>query len=327
MSFLAALLLWYFSISDVKGFAFTLGLTTIIDVVVVFLFTKPMVTILARTKFFSSGHPLSGLDPARSAPGRPGGRECQERGPPLEGGMMASLGQLGGRLYRGEVSINFVGRQRTWYTISGLILLIAIVALSTRWLNFSVNFKGGSVLQFGARCHPRPAAQRGGQLARGQPGDSPARRQRQRLADPERQAGLRPAPAGGARNTQQRRQGPWRHRRLQSQLRRRTWGSEITGKALKALIVFLVVIVIYLSITLMEDGHRRVRGADTDIVITVGVYSLFGFTVSPASVIGLLTILGYSLYDTVVVFDKVRENTAGLLGPAGAPTARRPTSR
>jgi preprotein translocase subunit SecD len=65
VSFLAALLLWYFSISDVKGFAFTLGLTTLIDVVVVFLFTKPMVTILARTKFFSSGHPMSGLDPAR----------------------------------------------------------------------------------------------------------------------------------------------------------------------------------------------------------------------------------------------------------------------
>jgi preprotein translocase subunit SecD len=65
VSFLAALLLWYFSISDVKGFAFTLGLTTLIDVVVVFLFTKPMVTILARTKFFSSGHKLSGLDPAR----------------------------------------------------------------------------------------------------------------------------------------------------------------------------------------------------------------------------------------------------------------------
>jgi preprotein translocase subunit SecD len=65
VSFLAALLLWYFSISDVKGFAFTLGLTTLIDIVVVFLFTKPMVTILAKTRFFSSGHPLSGLDPAR----------------------------------------------------------------------------------------------------------------------------------------------------------------------------------------------------------------------------------------------------------------------
>jgi len=65
VSFLAAILLYYFSIGEVKGFAYTLGLTTIIDVVVVFLFTKPMVTLLARTSFFGNGHPLSGLDPAR----------------------------------------------------------------------------------------------------------------------------------------------------------------------------------------------------------------------------------------------------------------------
>lgn len=65
VSFLAALMLWYFSIDQVKGFAFTLGLTTVIDIVVVFLFTHPMVTILARTKFYGEGHPLSGLDPAR----------------------------------------------------------------------------------------------------------------------------------------------------------------------------------------------------------------------------------------------------------------------
>ena len=65
VSFLAASLLWYFAIGDVKGFAFTLGLTTVIDVIVVFLFTKPMVTLLARTRFFGDGHRLSGLDPAR----------------------------------------------------------------------------------------------------------------------------------------------------------------------------------------------------------------------------------------------------------------------
>ena len=65
VSFIAALLLYYFSIGEVKGFAYTLGLTTIIDVVVVFLFTHPMVTLLARTSFYGSGHPLSGLDPAR----------------------------------------------------------------------------------------------------------------------------------------------------------------------------------------------------------------------------------------------------------------------
>jgi preprotein translocase subunit SecD len=65
VSFLAALMLWIFAIGDVQGFAFTLGLTTLIDVIVVFLFTKPMITLLARTKFFGQGHPLSGLDPAR----------------------------------------------------------------------------------------------------------------------------------------------------------------------------------------------------------------------------------------------------------------------
>jgi len=65
VSFLAALLLYYFAIGEVKGFAYTLGLTTLIDIVVVFLFTKPMVTLLARTKFFGNGHPMSGLDPAR----------------------------------------------------------------------------------------------------------------------------------------------------------------------------------------------------------------------------------------------------------------------
>ena len=93
-----------------------------------------------------------------------------------------------------------------------------------------------------------------------------------------------------------------------------TWGSQITSKAVEALIIFLVVIVIYLSIAF--EWRMAVAAFVAllhDIVITIGVYALTGFSVSPTSVIGLLTILGYSLYDTVVVFDKVRENTAGLL--------------
>jgi len=81
VSFLAAALLYYFAIGDVKGFAFTLGLTTVIDVAVVFLFTKPMVTLLARTRFFSSGHPMSGLDPARLGARNPwrGGKRVPAR--------------------------------------------------------------------------------------------------------------------------------------------------------------------------------------------------------------------------------------------------------
>jgi preprotein translocase subunit SecF len=93
-----------------------------------------------------------------------------------------------------------------------------------------------------------------------------------------------------------------------------TWGSQITSKALEALIIFLIVIVIYLSVAFeWRMAVAAFVALMHDIVITVGVYALTGFSVSPTSVIGLVTILGYSLYDTVVVFDKVRENTAGLL--------------
>ena len=96
-----------------------------------------------------------------------------------------------------------------------------------------------------------------------------------------------------------------------------SWGSQISQKALQALIAFLIVIVIYLSIAFeWRMALAALIALVHDIVITVGIYALAGFQVSPATVIGLLTILGYSLYDTVVVFDKVRENTAGLLGSA-----------
>ena len=102
VSFLAAALLYYFAIGDVKGFAFTLGLTTVIDVAVVFLFTKPMVTLLARTRFFSSGHPMSGLDPARLGARNPwrGGKRVPAR--PAVGGAAATSATASGRTAQKE---------------------------------------------------------------------------------------------------------------------------------------------------------------------------------------------------------------------------------
>jgi preprotein translocase subunit SecF len=94
-----------------------------------------------------------------------------------------------------------------------------------------------------------------------------------------------------------------------------SWGSQVTQKAIEALIAFLIVIVIYLSFAFeWRMAASAFVALAHDIVITIGVYALTGFQVSPATIIGLLTILGYSLYDTVVVFDKVRENTAPILG-------------
>ena len=214
------------------------------------------------------------------------------------------------------MSFNFVGRKRLWYPISGLILLISIVALLVRGLDFSVDFKGGAVFQFPLVVdHAQPGAERG-RVRRRQRRDRAADpRPAERLADPDQVADRR------------RRPSRWRRRCPASSASNAddisattvgpSWGSQISGKALEALIAFLIVIVIYLSIAFeWKMAVAAFIALMHDLVIATGIYALAGFQVSPATVIGLLTILGYSLYDTVVVFDKVRENTAGLLGGA-----------
>jgi preprotein translocase subunit SecF len=226
---------------------------------------------------------------------------------------MSRLGQIGGRLYRGEVSVDFVGRKRLWYSISGAILVVSVVALLVLRLNFSVEFKGGAIFQFsaptasvsqvqnavedggvsGAVVQQLSGAQKGWQVqTKALTGDQTTTLE----GSISSKLGVNPnditTTTVGA-----------------------SWGSQISSKALQALIAFLIVIVIYLSIAFeWKMAIAAFVALIHDIVITIGVYALAGFQVSPASVIGLLTILGYSLYDTVVVFDKVRENTAGLLG-------------
>ena len=227
---------------------------------------------------------------------------------------MSALGNVGGRLYRGEVSFDFVGRQRLWYMISGLILVISLVGLFTRGLNFTVDFKGGSVFKF-------PVGNSSIAQVQSAVGSSPA----------SSNAIVQQVGSGNSANwSVQTGKLPFsQQQQVQATLSRdlgipqneininfvgASWGSDITHKALEALIAFLVVIVIYLSIAFeWRMAIAALVALAHDIVITIGVYALAGFEVSPATVIGLLTILGYSLYDTVVVFDKVRENTAGLL--------------
>jgi preprotein translocase subunit SecF len=231
-----------------------------------------------------------------------------------EGGVMSRLGNVGGKLYRGEVSVEFVGRRRLWYIISGLILLISVGALIGRGLDFSVDFKGGSVFQFtdphATLSQVRSVVTRsgGGQDAivqqvgsgskaswRVQTGTLNGYTSAEKV-----QNGISHAFGLSIKQVSNTFIGP-------------TWGSQITDKAVQALIAFLIVIVIYLSIAFeWKMAAAAFVALIHDIVIATGIYALTAFEVSPATVIGLLTILGYSLYDTVVVFDKVRENTAGL---------------
>jgi len=232
-------------------------------------------------------------------------------------------GGIAGRLYRGDVSVNFVGRQRLWYSISGLIVLVSAIAVIVRKLNFSVEFKGGSTFQFPYVTSQGSIPQVQGEISKlvngiaG--GDATVQYTTSTLLKSSWLVTTKALPVSPVNISQ----------KVATALESTfhipaasmtpnfvgpTWGSQITSKAIEALIIFLIVIVAYLSIAFeWRMAVAAFVALIHDIVITIGVYALTGFEVSPTTVIGLLTILGYSLYDTVVVFDKVRENTAGLL--------------
>jgi preprotein translocase subunit SecF len=228
---------------------------------------------------------------------------------------MSRIGSLGGRLYRGEVSYDFVGRKRRWYMISGAILLISVLGVFVRGLDFSVDFKGGAVFQFSAPSASQilvtdtvsGAGVNGAvvQQLTGKLGNKSWEVQTPALTSQETNTVENALLSKlGAKN-------------MSTTFVGASWGSQITTKAIQALITFLIVIVLYLSIAFeWKMAVAAFVALIHDLVIATGVYALTGFQISPATVIGLLTILGYSLYDTVVVFDKVRENTAGLLGGA-----------
>lgn len=224
---------------------------------------------------------------------------------------MSRLGGLGHRLYAGEVSYDFVDRRRTWYIISAVILLVAIGALVFRGLNFGIEFRGGADFSLpNATCSvadARSVAEEatGAQVIVTETASGTVRVQTEELtpAQSSEIAGILADACGIPKDE------------VKVQVVGPTWGAEISGKALQGLIIFLLLVTIFLSIYF---EWRMALGALValahDLVITVGIYALTGLEVTPATVIGLLTILGYSLYDTVVVFDKVKENTRGITG-------------
>jgi preprotein translocase subunit SecF len=229
--------------------------------------------------------------------------------------MMSRLGSLGSRLYRGEVSYDFVGRKRRWYTISGAILLISVVALLVLHLNFSVDFKGGAVFQFTAPSATQTQVQ--DTVSREGVKGAVVQQLTGRLGNRSWQVQTDTLTSQQTSTVESALTSQLGAQNMSTSFVGASWGGQITTKAVQALIAFLVVIVLYLSIAFeWKMAVAAFVALIHDLVIATGVYALTGFQVSPATVIGLLTILGYSLYDTVVVFDKVRENTAGLLGGA-----------
>ncbi len=216
---------------------------------------------------------------------------------------------IGNKLYSGEVSYDFVGRRKTWYVISGIVLAVVIASFVLRGLNLGIEFSGGSEFQFsGSTCTVEQtrdlmANEVEGQTIVTQVGDDQIRVQTGELTPAESET-VTAALALECQVSQDdiavRLVGP-------------TWGEDISRKALQALVVFLAFVSVFLAIYFeWRMTVAALVALAHDLLITLGVYAILGFEVTPATVIGVLTVLGYSLYDTVVVFDKVRENTQGI---------------
>jgi len=232
---------------------------------------------------------------------------------------MAKKRSLATRLYRGEKSFNFIGHRRRWYIASGILILVSIVSLAVRGLTPSIDFKGGSEFTFKSSGHTVTQTQDAlsgvvgldsqditvQAVGRGSDASIVVQtpvlttkgvhsQTNQVIAALSTKLHIRPS-------------------QINSTFFGATWGSQITKKAIIGLIVFLAFVSVYLSIRFeWKMALAAMIALLHDLIITAGIYSLVGFEVSPSTVIALLTILGYSLYDTVVVFDKVRENTADI---------------
>jgi preprotein translocase subunit SecF len=223
---------------------------------------------------------------------------------------MSKLSEMGNNLYSGRVSIDIVGRRKLWYAIALVLVVLAIVAPVARGgFNFGIEFRGGSEFRIDG------VGSTSQQIARdavtsvepeSQPivtsiGVDSVRIQTEQLDDvTTEEIRIALASAYGVESGA-----------VTSSFIGANWGADVTSKALNGLIVFLILVSVLMALYFrtFKMSVAALAALAHDIVITAGIYALTGFEVTPAAVIGLLTILGYSLYDTVVVFDKVRENT------------------
>ncbi|MSX59898.1 MAG: protein translocase subunit SecF, partial [Actinobacteria bacterium] len=220
---------------------------------------------------------------------------------------MAKLSGLGGRLYSGETSFNIVERRKRWYSISALFILASIAALAIQGLHLGIEFKGGAsytVTQPTATVEQARGAVEGigipGEIIVQKIGTTKVRVQTGAVT-PDQSKAIESALTSTSGVTTE---------SIDTQLVGPSWGKEITRKALYGLFAFLLAVMLFLAMAFEPKmALAAIVAVVHDVLITVGIYALVGFDVTPATVIGFLTILGYSLYDTVVVFDKVRENT------------------
>lgn len=237
--------------------------------------------------------------------------------------MAVNFAQWGNDLYTGRRSYHIVGRRRLWFTISGVLVILSAVLLFKPGLQAGIEFRGGSefTVSNASTTDQQPAIDAVAQVSPDEVprvtnvGSSAVRIQTAELTSDQVdqvRTLLQDAYDVTADDVASSFIGP-------------TWGKDVSQKALTSLVVFLVLVAVVM--TLYFRNWRMAAAAIIalfhDLILTAGVYAAVGWEVTPATVIGFLTILGYSIYDTVVVFDKVRENTQGVTDQTRATYAER----
>lgn len=229
---------------------------------------------------------------------------------------------LADRLYRGEANLNIVGRRNTWFAIAAVLVLVAIGAFSIRQFHLGIEFSGGTKIVMpatvGTQAEAESAVERAIATANVPEGaevstvtqvgtgpDATFSVRTSALSQPEADAVKAALVTDlGIPATE-----------ISDERVSAAWGGQVTRQALLGLAIFLVLVTGYLVVRFeWRMAVAAVSSLLLDLVLTAGVYSLVGFEVTPSTVIGFLTILGFALYDVVVVFDKVQENTRGITG-------------
>ncbi|WP_430501167.1 protein translocase subunit SecF [Micromonospora trifolii] len=225
---------------------------------------------------------------------------------------------LASRLYNGEAGLNIVGRRKLWFGVAGVLVLIAILSFSIRGFSLGIEFAGGNSFQVPASVGTLDDAERevnsalasentGVEVATAQKvggtgGDSYELRTPQLTVEQANSVKAQIAEDLGINADQ-----------ISGNQVSEAWGSQVTERAVLGLVIFIALVMVYLILRFeWRMAVAAVASLITNLILTAGIYSLVGFEVTPSTIIGFLTILGFALYDVVVVFDKVQENTRGI---------------
>lgn len=225
--------------------------------------------------------------------------------------MASRLTSFGNDLYTGARSVNFVGKRKIWYSIAAVMIILSVIIPIVRGgFNFSIEFRGGSQFQVANVEHPDTTkAQQAlhsvvphATYYVSQLGDRGIQLQTDELSNTQTHSVAEALASVYGVDIKE----------VSSTFIGPSWGADVTRQSLIGLVVFLAAAFLAMAIYFRtwKMSLAAILSLFHDLIITAGVYALVGFEISPATMIGFLTILGYSLYDTVVVFDKIRENTA-----------------